>query len=88
MSDLISRESLLEEIKENRWGWFSKELMLRILENQPSVDAVPVVRCKNCEHWGTGFAGETEHVKCCKIAIYMVGENGYCVYGELRSKTE
>ena len=43
MSDLISRESLLEEIKENRWGWFSKELMLRILENQPTVEAVPVV---------------------------------------------
>ena len=37
MSDLISREALLEEIKENQWGWFSREMLLLILENQPSV---------------------------------------------------
>lgn len=48
----------------------------------PTVEAVPVVRCKNCKHWGTGVAGETEHVKCCEYGKYMVGENGYCVYGE------
>ena len=37
MSDLISREALLEEIKENHWGWFSREMLLLMLENQPSV---------------------------------------------------
>lgn len=37
MSDLISREALLEEIKENQWGWFSREMMLLMLENQPAV---------------------------------------------------
>ena len=52
------------------------------IEEQPTVEAVPVVRCKNCTHWGTGVAGETEHVKCCEYGRYMVGENGYCVYGE------
>ena len=52
------------------------------IEEQPTVEAVPVVHCKNCKHWGTGVAGETEHVKCCEYGKYMVGENGYCVYGE------
>lgn len=37
MSDLISRSRLIEEIKENQWGWFSREMLLLILENQPSV---------------------------------------------------
>ena len=37
MSDLISREKLITEIKENRWGWFSREMLLLMLENQPSV---------------------------------------------------
>ena len=37
MSDLISRKALLEEIKENQWGWFSREMMILMLENQPSV---------------------------------------------------
>ena len=37
MSDLISRSRLIEEIKENQWGWFSREMLLLMLENQPSV---------------------------------------------------
>ena len=41
-----------------------------------------IVHCKDCIHWGTGVAGETENVKCCEYGKYMVGANGYCVYGE------
>ena len=50
--------------------------------DEREVDAVPVVRCKDCKHWGMGIAGETERIKCCVYARYMVSENGYCVYGE------
>ena len=65
----------------NERSVFKQEIMAA-----PTVDAVQVVRCKNCKHWGTGVAVETEHVKCCEYAKYMVGENGYCVYGEQRKK--
>ena len=41
-----------------------------------------IVHCKDCKHWGTGVAGETENVKCCSYGKYMVGANGYCVYAE------
>ena len=58
-----------------------------LIDAQPTVEAVPVVRCKKCEHWGTGVTGETEHVKCCEYAKYMVGEDGYCCYGaDMRKK--
>ena len=40
------------------------------------------LRCRECKHWADGVAGCTDYVKCCKIGFYMVGENGYCVYGE------
>lgn len=50
--------------------------------------AKPMVHCKDCEHWGTGVAGETEHVKCCEYGRYMVGENGYCCYADMRKKVE
>ena len=90
MSDLISRRALLKSIGEvstsplNEWDTMG---VLNIVNKQPTVEAVPVVRCKNCEHWGTGVAGETEHVKCCEYAKYMVGENGYCCYGaDMRKK--
>ena len=43
-----------------------------------------VVRCKECRHWGSGWYAETEFVKECKFAHYMVGCNGFCVYGEKR----
>ena len=45
MSDLISRKALLEEIQENHWGWFSREMLLSMLENQPSVT------CANSDKW-------------------------------------
>ena len=53
-----------------------------MIKNAPAVEAVPVVRCKDCKHWGTGNKFETEKVKCCQWAGYMAHENGYCVYGE------
>lgn len=57
----------------------------RIKSYEPTVDAAPVVRCKDCKHWGM-LAGppETEHIKCCEFGQYMVGANGYCVYGEVK----
>ena len=46
-----------------------KEAVLRV-KDAPTVDAVPVVRCKDCEIEQT-----------CKLAQYL-GENGFCSYGE------
>ena len=65
----------------------TREAAQMLIDNQPTVEAVPVVRCINCQHWGTGVTGETEHVKCCEYAKYMVGEDGYCCYGaDMRKK--
>ena len=52
--------------------------------NAPTIEAEPVVHCKECRHWGTGHCAETDAVKVCEYAKYMVGGNGYCVYGERR----
>lgn len=43
---------------------------------------VAPVHCKDCKFWADGVAGCTDHVKVCKIGFYMIGENGYCVFGE------
>lgn len=45
-------------------------------------------RCKDCVHWSDMVAGATEHVKLCTIGGYMVGKNGYCLYGEKKLKGE
>ena len=58
------------------------------LKLAPTIDAEPVVRCKDCQHWGTGYGGETDNIKVCEYANYMVGKNGYCVYGERKMDLE
>lgn len=54
----------------------------------PTIDAVPVVRCKDCKHWLKDVAGCTEHVGRCEWVNWMIGENGYCVYGERKEAQE
>lgn len=66
-----------------------------ILENAPTVDAVPVVRCRDCRFWGDAsginqlyggkrFARCRNHNYC--IAGVNIGwcptEDDYCSYGE------
>lgn len=85
--DLISREALQNEFAHKCRGvcdicQYDMYGLCNLIKDAPTVEAVPVVHCKDCKHWGTGVAGETEHVKCCEYGKYMVGENGYCVYGE------
>ena len=54
------------------------------LEELKKYREMNIVHCKDCKHWETGVAGETENIKCCEYSKYMVGENGYCCYGEKR----
>ena len=53
-----------------------------ILREAPTIDAIPVVRCYECKQWKKDVAGCTEFVGRCDYANYMIGANGYCLYGE------
>lgn len=60
--------------------WLAEEFEI---EEAPAVDSVEVVRCKDCIHWKHfDHLGCTDFVKVCGLANYMIGENGYCLYGE------
>lgn len=97
-NDLISRSALLEAIETDSNSIYNFSAAMHrhvfskcayakdIVSNAPSVDAIEVVRCCNCKHWGTGYGGETENVKVCEYANYMVGKNGYCAYGEAKNE--
>ena len=54
------------------------------LEKQPTVDAVEVVRCKDCKHTGN-YGG---YLTCPYYDDLAVEENHFCSYGERRSKEE
>jgi len=81
MSDLISREALLAEYDRQHKGAPGKAREL--IENAPSVDAVEVVRCKDCKYYQYGKFF-TEMKFCCRIKDkrYPFSDDGYCSYGK------
>lgn len=52
---------------------FSERDVVCMLESRPTVDAVPVVRCRECKH--LGFCGDATNLE-------VMGFYGYCSRGE------
>lgn len=95
MADLIDRDKLrlfpirrdhYDKENGNEHFVFGIESVLEYVEQLPAVDAVPVVRCKDCVHYELG---------CC-LKIYSDGNvnkdawqkrtpNDFCSYGERRN---
>ena len=89
--DLISRSAFLKRMMRTARYFYVK---FDIME-EPAVDAVEVVRCKDCKHWGD----ESGKLQCsdgvlfarCKVHNYLIDgrhtgwcptENDFCSYGE------
>ena len=60
---------------------------LRCIEQAPTVDAVPVVRCRDCQHWkptgskaGNSFS-DMEYIGGCEFTKYCRRESDFCSYG-------
>lgn len=91
MTDLISRRAAIKDICDlpncdNGYSdTYDKACIIGVLEEQSPIDAVPVVRCRDCKY-GPFYddiylmRGECEF-----------GDNGmdfFCAYGERRAKNE
>ena len=58
----------------------SASMAERVIDSQPTVDAVPVVRCRECKlHASSAFYPDM--LFCVEHGIY-VDPNGYCYLGE------
>lgn len=89
MTDLIDRKKMLEIYKNWIPQLYSKEdegdrrgveTCIAVLEDAPAVDAVEVVRCKDCRN---GKRGSDNIVKCNHPSgkIIMMTAYGFCSYG-------
>lgn len=52
--------------------------ILRAITNVEPVDAVKVVRCKECKHW----ACDDNESYCDELGIFDTDMNSYCSYGK------
>ena len=76
---LIDADALIEEATKLHIDDFM--IIKAMVDRQPTVIELSC-QCKDCIYWADDVAGYTEHVKHCLIGNYMIGKNGFCVYGE------
>lgn len=89
MAEYIEREAAKEELVSwarciNDPRYLLTEDAMCVLDGMIAADVVEVpCRCKDCKHWmDFPNCGCTDFVKVCALAEYMIGANGYCLYGE------
>lgn len=76
MNDLISRISLKQSIAVSAI-LKDKKTLEQIIDEEPSIDAVPVVRCKDCKQCRkTILFGHFATV--CDYWIKLTDDDGYC----------
>ena len=78
---LIDADALIKAVEDfpncyNGWSdTYDKAFIIGAIEEAPTIDAVSVVRCKECKHRKkNGF--------CLEHNRYEKNDNGYCSYGE------
>ena len=61
---------------------FSERDVVDMLESAPTVDAVPVVRCRDCKHWhkDTVFCGYMSYGEASERVNWYADD--FCSYGE------
>jgi hypothetical protein len=62
--------------------WYKGRPIRRVIDEAPTVDAVPVVRCKDCKHREL-ILGEW----CCgALGDVSIDDDDFCSYGERKDK--
>ena len=81
---LVDADALLEKRKRTS-RYFQVEFDI---EEAPTIEAEPVVRCKECKHWkpsgskaGNSFS-DMEYIGGCEFTNYFRRESDFCSYGE------
>lgn len=89
MTRMIDADNLIPMMKyattDNEIGVFQIRIgfdtIKGVIDDAPTIDAVEVVRCKDCEYAvGQSFEGYLH----CDVLKILIDETGYCSYGVRR----
>lgn len=61
-------------------GW--NDALKSVMENAPTIDAVEVVRCKDCEYF------LSDEPPICELTMYGAKDNRYCAWGKRKDAEE
>lgn len=74
----VENTNLLDAIGRNAFR--NRQDIIDLINNQPTVDAVPVVRCKDCKYHDEG----ENYIYCCALQTKCPDDaEFFCKYGEL-----
>ena len=79
-AEICRRRISDERTDDKRWNE-ALNRACRIVCDQPTVDAVPVVRCQECKHSSKWYGDKCRCFLWSKIGI-DVFDDGFCSYGE------
>ena len=79
-TDLLERWNIADKNREDQIRWLMADVVTPIVACQPTVDAVPVVRCRECRWWHD-WSGEC-YAKEAQGFGHLWEADDYCSYGE------
>ena len=84
---MIDGDGLWERLNYEPWEHNADrdEIALPIVNAAPTVDAVPVVRCKDCEHLVNTTINANGFL-ICDISDMEIAPDDFCSYGERREE--
>ena len=98
---LINADKLRKDVLDlpNCYNGFSdtydKAMIIDLVDEQPTVDAEPVVRCKDCKYFDHSDFGKGEEYWCKRFVstddythCHKVSEDDFCAWGERRENAE
>ena len=95
---LIDADALMNVIRQHEYRLATKQGSIdygmftlgiqQAVDEQQTIDDVPVVRCRKCKHWkpsgskaGNSFS-DMEYIGGCEFTNYYRTESDFCSYGE------
>ena len=86
----VAKKAVHEEFDEclvwDESGEYTSNVIEKILEALPTVDAVPVMRCKDCKHCIRELAQGKWEGSCRYWNTHSVMLNDFCSYGERKEE--
>ena len=86
MPRLIDADEVAKDIAWlNEYDFVIWHNVMECIDKQPTVDAVEVVRCKDCKFFRR-YGFRLEYAECINFDFYDTTEDGYCAWGERKEK--
>ena len=80
---LIDADELAEIIN---WTFakppFSRKTVQKMIDMARTIDAVPVIRCKDCKHWQC----DDDESYCDELGIFGTDMNSYCSFAKRKEE--